>query len=642
MARGFDGEFKELVRTSTNLVDVVSETVSLKPLRGGSDFVGLCPFHDDRNPSLHVYPDRQSYRCWVCDAGGDCFRWVMELEKVSFPEAIESLARRAGLELPQRRQTAAEAGSELQKGDAYAILDWAANLMHQALRTGAAGGNARTYLQKRSLQDDTVRGFRLGYHPEDWSWFQDQSRGRFSAEQLILAGLICRKESGYGHYDNLVGRLVFPISDERGRVVAFGGRVLPGGSIESDAKYWNSQQSGIFHKSRTLYAFDRSREAIRKSRTAIVVEGYMDCIACQQAGVKNVVATLGTALTEDHVRFLRRFADQVVLTFDGDLAGQKAAERSISRFLAQDLDLRILTLPGGLDPADFLEQHSAEEFQERIAAAAEAWEYKLQSVLQVCGTQTVNGRQQVLTQMMEFIAASSLMPGSLREDLILRNVCQKIQLSESVARRILRELREKSNRAVPPAVRLDRGTAPAAAAPDDAVPRNGGAFELAERELLEIILTCPETIDLIRHRIGPDDFENTRHRRLLELCLDLRIEEGELPEIHRLIIAAESDADLLSLINAAADAAAQKGIRNLLLEQPQPHEADRGVSVPVHLLRVLKPLLERRARQQYLKPAQPAGQAEESAGELSVGQRDALNRLYSFRLNQMGRQHKLK
>ncbi len=665
MSQGFGEDFKELVRSSTSLADLVSETVALKPQRGGSDFVGLCPFHDDRNPSLHVYPDRQSYRCWVCDAGGDCFRWVMEIEKVSFPEAIESLARRAGLEVPKRGRSFTDPETEQRKSDSYAVLDWAASLMQQALRIGSQGANARSYVEKRKLTEETVRAFRVGYHPEDWNWFLEKARGKFDVRQLLAAGLVGERPSGQGYYDNLVGRLVFPILDERGRVVAFGGRVLPGGNIESDNKYWNSRESGIFHKSRMLYAFDRSREGIRKSRTAIVVEGYMDCIACHQAGVQNVVATLGTALTEEHVRFLRRFADRVVLTFDGDDAGQKAAERSISRFLAQDLDLRILTLPEGLDPADYLERQSAESFSSLIQTAVEAWEYKLQTVVRRYGMESISGRQQILNQMLEFLAAAPGMQGSVREDLILRTVCQRIQLDERTARKQLKELREKGasqrlSRRDAEGPRQDAGFVPMEADGqyvsavsadqehtrldfyDQPMVTQARALELAEREILEIILTCPEFIDFIRHHIGPDDFENSRHRRLLELCIDVRKEDGDLPELTRLVIAANSDSELLSLINAVVDSSEQKGIFRLMNEQTLASEHDGIDSVPLYLQRVLGPLLERREKLRNLLSKQRMAQTEASTSELNSDQKDVLRQLYSFRLNQMGRRIRLK
>lgn len=632
---GFGDDFKELVRSSTNLVDLVSETVSLKPIHGGRDFVGLCPFHDDKNPSFHVYPDRQTYRCWVCDQGGDCFRWVMEIEKLPFPEAMESLARRARLEIPKKKRDEATSDNQLKKTDSLAVVEWAVNLMHSTLRTSAKAENAREYVKKRKLSEDTVRNFRLGYHPEDWNWFLDQARARFTPAQLVAAGLIQERNNGPGYFDNLVGRLVFPIIDERGRPVAFGGRVLPGGNIESDAKYWNSLESAIFHKRRTLYAFDRARETIRRSKTAIIVEGYMDCIACHQAGVTNAVATLGTAMTEDHVRFLRRFAEKVVLVYDSDKAGQDAAERSISRFLAEDLDLRILSVPSGKDPADYLEDHTSEDFYALTATASEAWEYKLQSILQRISINTIAGRQQVLNQMMEFLAASQGLAGSIREDMILRNVCGRVQVDERMARQQLKELRGQTQKKG--FTRRD-----AERQPVELKTRVENALERAEREVLEIILTCPETIDVIRHQIGADDFENARHQRLLDLCIDVWKEDGDLPELGRMIIAAESDSDLLSLINALVDSAEEKGIFRLMNDQPNAHEQAGGASAPSHLERVLRPILERREKRLNLVSKQLLAQTAQSKSILDDDTIDALRRLHKFRQSQMGNPTEMK
>ena len=632
---GFGDDFKELVRSSTNLVDLVSETVSLKPIHGGRDFLGLCPFHDDKNPSFHVYPDRQTYRCWVCDQGGDCFRWVMEIEKLPFPEAMESLARRARLEIPKKKRDEATSDNQLKKTDSLAVVEWAVNLMHSTLRTSAKAENAREYVKKRKLSEDTVRNFRLGYHPEDWNWFLDQARARFTPAQLVAAGLIQERNNGPGYFDNLVGRLVFPIIDERGRPVAFGGRVLPGGNIESDAKYWNSLESAIFHKRRTLYAFDRARETIRRSKTAIIVEGYMDCIACHQAGVTNAVATLGTAMTEDHVRFLRRFAEKVVLVYDSDKAGQDAAERSISRFLAEDLDLRILSVPSGKDPADYLEDHTSEEFYALTASASEAWEYKLQSILQRISINTIAGRQQVLNQMMEFLAASQGLAGSIREDMILRNVCGRVQVDERMARQQLKELRGQTQKKG--FTRRD-----AERQPVELKTRVENALERAEREVLEIILTCPETIDLIRHQIGADDFENARNQRLLDLCIDVWKEDGDLPELGRMIIAAESDSDLLSLINALVDSAEEKGIFRLMNDQPNAHEQAGGASAPSHLERVLRPILERREKRLNLVSKQLLAQTAQSKSKLDDDTIDALRRLHKFRQSQMGNPTEMK
>jgi len=636
-------EFKQLVRSSTNLVDLVSETVSLKPLHGGRSYVGLCPFHEDHNPSFNVYPDRQSYRCWVCDEGGDCFSWVMKIEKVSFPEALESLAKRARLEMP-RKSSQAEATAGPGRGEALEVAEWAANLMHQTLRTAPVAQAARDYVTRRRLTDETVRNFRLGYHPEDRYWLQDKARGRFSTAQLVAAGIIRPRDSGQGHSTmDLSDRLVFPVFDEKGRVVAFGGRVLPGRNDQNRGKYWNSWESSIFQKRRTTFAFDKARETIRRQKVAIVVEGYMDCIACHQAGVTSAIATLGTALTEDHVRFLRRFAERVVLVYDSDDAGQRAAERSISQFLAQDLDLRILNVPSGKDPADYLEDHSREDFLKLTESALEAWDYKLQAVVKRSGTDSIASRQQVLTQMLEFLNSAPGLAGTVREDLILRTVCRKVQVDERVARQQLSDLRQASRkrlqlRSAPESSEKNNNRASAAASSTatPSTPRSSSAsaaIRKAERDLLEIILTCPETIDLIRHHIGPDDFTDSRHRQLLELCIDLWKEEGELPETARLISAADSDTSLLSLINAVLDSAEEKGIFRLMAAGRDPTAAD---STPAYLNNVLGPLIEQREQHLRQTSRQLMAQTDKPRNELDEETRNALRKLQQFRQNQMG------
>ena len=628
MSAGFGGDFKEQVRTATSIVDLVSETVSLTPIRNGIDYVGLCPFHDDKKPSFHVYPDRQTYRCWVCDTGGDCFRWLMEIERVSFPEALELLARRAHIEIPARPKSEFVKKVENNKVTQYEIVEWAIKSMEQAYQTSAADDLVRKYVSERNLSEETVRKFRIGYHPENWTWILNKARGKFSEKQLQSVGLVTQRDNGNDYFDNLVGRLIFPITDERGRAVAFGGRVLPGSNIESPAKYWNSPESNIFLKRRTLYAFDQARESIRTSKQAIIVEGYMDCIACHQAGVSNVVATLGTALTEDHVKFLKRFAERVVLLFDGDKAGIAAAERSIGRFLAEDLDLRILTLPEGTDPADFFEKQNKEQFQALIGTAPEAWEYKLQSLNERYGFDSVSGRQQIMNQMMDFLATATGLQGTFREDLILRSVCQRIQIDESSARQQLRDLRDK--RSTPRFTRQDEPEEPVT------VRKAFKACDLAERELLEIILSLPDTTEYIRYQIGPGDFDNDQHRQLLELCFDLVAEEGILPEPQNVIAAAESDGRMINLINALLDAAREKGISDLMNELPLDYEDGDGAFVPPHLERVLRPLILRRAKNQIMLSKQRMAQTQTSTSELHSDTMEALRRIEKSRKNEMG------
>ncbi len=626
-------DFKELVRSNTSLVDLVSETVSLKPMHGGRQYTGLCPFHPDHNPSFFVYPDRQSYRCWVCDEGGDCFRWIMEIEKVSFIEALESLARRANMEMPRRlsRKTAGQSGPG--RAETLDIVEWAAALMHQTLRTSPTAANARKYLAHRQLAPETVRNFRLGYHPQNRYWFQEQARDRYTDEQLAAAGLIVKRDNGPGYRSlDLADRLIFPIADERGRIVAFGGRVLPGSNTEGRGKYWNSQESSIFQKRRMMYSFDRARDTIRRQQRVLIVEGYMDCIACHQAGIKNAVATLGTALTEEHVRFLRRFEAQVVLVYDSDDAGQRAAERSISNFLSWDLDLRILNVPSGKDPADYLQEHSAEEFLQLVETASEAWEYKFAAILKRTDLSSIAGRQQTLEQMLEFLAAAPGLKGTAREDMILREVCRKVEVDERTGRQRLSELRGQEDRR-----QQLRGND--AVQSDQSGRLGSSAFDKAERELLEILLASPETVETTCLHIGPEDFETPRYRRLLELCLGLWNEEGKHADIGTLLAASDSDSEIISLINDVLDSAEARGTLRLLRESA---ESDSEQSIPVHLERVLLVLLGRRDRKLgQLSSALRNEQKSQESG-LDEETKNRLRDLQQFRREQMGNPSRLK
>ena len=298
MASGFPTDFKEIVRSRTNLVELIGESVRLSAARGGSDFVGLCPFHQDHNPSFHVYPERQSWRCWVCNAGGDCFSYVEKIEGVSFFEALKSLADRANIELPNTGQNPEQYQRQKSERERmYVALKWAEDRMHECLLHSKDALEARKYFSERGYSDSTLSRFRLGYHPDSWDWLLRQAAGKFEIPTLLSAKIAAEKKSGFGHNDShiFINRVIFPIHDARGRTISFGGRLLPG---REGPKYYNGDTSDLFHKSEVLYGFHHAREAIRRSRTAFVVEGYTDCIAAQLAGIENIVGVLGTALTE--------------------------------------------------------------------------------------------------------------------------------------------------------------------------------------------------------------------------------------------------------------------------------------------------------------------------------------------------------
>lgn len=539
-------DFKEKVRTSTDLVSLISETVTLQPVGGGREYMGLCPFHGDHTPSMRVYPDRQSFRCWACNTGGDCFEFVMQRDKVSFRDALESLADRARLELPKVTNGTLNQPPRdgVSKSQIHEVLGWAENAFHEFLWSASGGAVARDYLTNRGVTPETIRRFKLGYHPNNWDWLQSQAKTKFSKEQLLAARLIGERPNGGGFYDNFVDRVMFPIHDPQGKTVAFGGRVLPGSPETNQGKYWNSPESAVFSKSRLIYGLNVARDAIVSAGTAILMEGYMDCIMAQQAGVANCVATLGTALTEHHVTALKRLARTVVQCYDGDEAGQNATEKSLARFLAQELDLRILTLPGQQDPADVMLDQGAEWFLEQAAKAPEIWEFKLKRVIQRYGIDTVDGAHRVLEEMLSLLCEVPTYLGSmpagrwqLREDILLGKLFQRLGIPERNVRNRLKELRKlHADKMVSAAaaanMNLSGGTPQSRASSPQIqrLMRRPTRDEQIDAELLQIVLLYPETLNSIREQIAPEEITSAELRQLWNLFLDLA-DRNLLPNI---------------------------------------------------------------------------------------------------------------
>ena len=266
MTGGNAGDFKEQVRSQTDLVSLVGETVSLTARGGRGDHVALCPFHDDHNPSMHVYADRQTYRCWVCDAGGDCYSWVMHFENVGFREALEQLAERANLEIPRQRRVPGSGGDE--KSRLYEVLGWAEEQFHRFLLEDDDASRARDYLGQRRLGTEVVSLFRVGFHPPVWDWLQLKAQGLYRAAELEAAGLVRQRQDGSGLRDDFVDRVLFPIHDLSGRTVAFGGRILPDHSYPDAPKYLNSSENPVFSKKSLLYGLGLAREGIRVNTIA--------------------------------------------------------------------------------------------------------------------------------------------------------------------------------------------------------------------------------------------------------------------------------------------------------------------------------------------------------------------------------------
>ena len=541
-------DFKEQVRTRTDLVALVGESVRLQPMHGGREFLGLCPFHDDHTPSMRVYAERQSFRCWACQTGGDCFEFVMKRENVSFREALVMLAERARMELPtghdKNHGTSEEGG--ISKSQLYEVLLWAENQFHDYLWSASGAAHVRDYLVERGVKPETIRRFKLGYHPDNWEWLQGLAKAKFSKEQMLAARLIGERQEKAGCYDYFVDRVMFPIHDPQGKTVAFGGRVLPNSPKTNMGKYWNSPESVLFSKSRLIYGLHHARDAITKSQTAILTEGYMDCIMAQQAGVTNCVATLGTALTEQHVTLLKRLVRTAVLVYDGDDAGQNAAEKSLARFLVQELDVRIMTLTGDQDPADVMLDQGGDWFMKQAAQAPDVWEFKLKRVIDRYGINTVDGAHRVLEEMLGLLCEVPAYLGSsptgswqLKEDILLGKLFQRLQIPEKNVRDRLQELR-RQQRQKTANMNPGEGTPQSHAMPSQIkrLIERPSLDEQIEAELLQIALLYPETVNSIRLGISTKEITCSLLRQLWELCLELA-DQQIAPSIDQVLLRLE-------------------------------------------------------------------------------------------------------
>ncbi len=448
---GASQDTKEQVRQSVDIVELVGGYLQLR--RQGRIYVAHCPWHDDSRPSLQVNPERQTFKCWVCDIGGDIFSFLMRMERLEFREALEMLAERAGIALTMAPSTKAEPGSPGDKRTQLAALDWATKLFHRHLFESPHSRSVLDYLAERGINDQMRERFHIGFSAPDWEWMVREARNTpFTPAVLERVGLVGARDGG-SHYDRFRGRLIFPIRDVRGRPIAFGGRVLPEFADERSAKYVNSPESPLYSKSNQLYALDVARDAAADAGSIVVMEGYTDVIMAHQHGITNAVACCGTALGERHLQLLRRFTDQVVLVLDGDEAGQRRTAEVLELFIANQVDLRILTLPDGFDPCDFLRAHGSQAWQSMVSGARDALEYKLVQVEDRVGpnppthvaTQAVEELLSVLAKL-DVTAGKTDSAALLREAQVLGRMARKFHLRDEELRDRLKAIRRSVSR----------------------------------------------------------------------------------------------------------------------------------------------------------------------------------------------------
>jgi DNA primase len=532
------------VREAADLVDIVSDHVRLK--KRGRSWEGLCPFHEEKTPSFSVDPDKGLYYCFGCHQGGDLFKFVMQVEHLNFPEAVERLARRYGVKLPPRSpetQKRREAGDRIR-----ALLEEAQQFFVSRLED-AEGSEARSELDRRGFPRETWREFGFGYAPDDWRRLLDHMTRRHPEGALVESGLAVRPDSGTSPYDRFRSRLTFPIHSGDGSLIAFGGRQLG----EGEPKYLNSPESAIFRKRSTLFCLDRARRSVADSGRVLVVEGYFDCLSLHRIGVKNAVATLGTALTPDHARLLRRRLGPqglALLSYDADSAGRRAAATGAGVLLEAGVEVAVVVLPSGMDPDDLVRERGPEAFQDLLVRPTPLLDFLLADLPADPAARRRSG-----LGLAPLVCSAS--DPALRQNLV-----------EELARQLyLRpgEIEEHGSRGRRPSK---------AAATPSRQPMPPG-----ERELARILLECSSAWRRkILEIVHLEYIQDPRVRRLLEDTASMEVRDSSASEFVNQLLQHCTDPDASALVAE-------------LCTSPMPEITDESIRIQ------LKTLLQRQARE---------------------------------------------
>jgi DNA primase len=438
------GSFAERVKQQADIVRVIGEYVRLK--KSGANFTGLCPFHQEKSPSFAVHPVKQIYHCFGCGVGGDVFKFVMEMDKSTFPEAIRTVAEKCGIAIPKPRERSPEERKENQQRSALVEMHReAAAFFGRSLHDSPEGKVAMAYLEDRGLDRETMKRFGLGFAPSSGDALLRFLKQKYPDKLLDVSGLISRDQSGRA-YDRFRRRIMFPIANESGKVIAFGGRAMG----DDMPKYMNSPETPIYTKSNVLYHVDRAKEALRQSDFAVLVEGYMDAIAVARSGIANVVASCGTSLAEPQIKLLSRFTRRVIVNYDPDNAGQIATERSISLLLESEFDVRVLALPGKADPDKFLKEQGADAYHKLLSQAPPYLDYLIGRARLMDRT-TAAGKVAALNFLMPYVQR---LPNRLLRSEWATRIASELRVDEPVLREALRRAASERRSEVKPKAEL--------------------------------------------------------------------------------------------------------------------------------------------------------------------------------------------
>lgn len=451
--------FVERVSEQTDILRIVQGYVPLK--RRGNRYWGCCPFHQEKTASFSVLPDKGFFYCFGCHAGGNAFKFLSLIENISYFDAIKLQAEKLGIPLPERKRSPQEVARDREIQDLRKVNELARDFFHNCLTMTRMGERGKAYFAGRGIRQETIEEFQLGYAPPAWDKLSTAFLKRGIKQEFLLAsGLCAERKQGGGLYDRFRGRVIIPIADERGRVVGFGGRVLD----DSTPKYLNTPETVLFNKRKLLFGLDRSHRAIQQEGRAIVVEGYMDAISVFDAGVHNVVASLGTSFTPEHAKKLLHYAPEICFCYDSDEAGQKATIRALSIVRDTGARVRVIVVPDGKDPDEFIRKHGADAFRALVEKALPLVEYRLRYVLSHTNYDTLDGKVKALHEMMPVLAG--IREAAVRSE-YERRLAQTLMLDEGIVRSELHHYRPEAEDAVRQPIRK------AVAKPDTALRKAG-------------------------------------------------------------------------------------------------------------------------------------------------------------------------
>lgn len=500
------------IRSSADIVDIISGYVQLK--KRGKNYIGVCPFHTEKTPSFTVSSEKQIFHCFGCHAGGNVFKFLMDYKSISFVESVQEVAEQIGITLEYEKEYKPEEQSEQEL--LYEINNFAARYFSNNLLKSEDGGTARNYFKNRNIKPEIQKTFGLGYAFPEWEHFLNYAKeNKIDLDKAKQLGLIDTRDNGT-YYDKYRGRVIFPIFSTNGRVIAFGGRILT--KQENTAKYLNSPESIIYHKRKSLYGLYHSKEEIRKLDKAILVEGYMDLIALYQHGIKNVVASSGTALTEEQVKLLSRFTKNIIVLFDADAAGQKASMRSIETLLKEDFDVKLVALPEGEDPDSYVNKFGKTEFEERIKQAKNFLEYQT-SQFEAMGWLEDPAKQADAIRVL--VRSAALVNDELKRSLLLKSISRKFNLREKLLEtemnKVFAELQRLENK--PERVsQKNYENMPEAAGSPQTLEKKENPFE---KEIIMLLLEGNENITgYIFDNIQPEDLNNPFYKKLASVIYD--------------------------------------------------------------------------------------------------------------------------